>query len=297
MEYTLKNDRLILTVSSLGAEMTSLCQADSGRQLLWQADPAVWGRHAPILFPYTGRLRGGRFYWHGKEYPGGQHGFARDQEFELAAQSPGLLDLMLRHSPQTLGIFPFAFTLHSIYRLAGNTLTHTLKVENPGPGPLQFGIGYHPAFLCPFDEAHATADYELRFDVPQTPVVVETGLSGPGAGLVTGGERVLMQKSAVIPLHDRLFDQDSICMKNLTAGTLSLVEKGTGRRVTLGIQGFPYVLIWSAVTPTLRYVCIEPWHSLPDAADAPGDWAAKPCAAQLAPGESWQTSLPMTFIW
>ena len=29
-----------------------------GREYLWQADPTFWGKHAPVLFPIVGSLRG-----------------------------------------------------------------------------------------------------------------------------------------------------------------------------------------------------------------------------------------------
>ena len=51
----------------------------------------------------------------------------------------------------------------------------TLAVKNTGEKELRFGIGYHPGFALPFDGAHTTRDYELRFDTPQTPAVIETG--------------------------------------------------------------------------------------------------------------------------
>ena len=44
-------------------------------------------RHAPILFPYCGRLKGGAFTHNGVSYEGGQHGFARDMEHALVEQS------------------------------------------------------------------------------------------------------------------------------------------------------------------------------------------------------------------
>ena len=37
-----------------GAEAVSLKNA-AGQEMLWQADPAVWKRHAPILFPVDGQ--------------------------------------------------------------------------------------------------------------------------------------------------------------------------------------------------------------------------------------------------
>lgn len=75
MQATIHNEFLTLTVDTHGAEAVSLKNA-AGQEMLWQADPAVWKRHAPILFPWTGKLTGGAFTHKGKTYPGGQHGFA-----------------------------------------------------------------------------------------------------------------------------------------------------------------------------------------------------------------------------
>ena len=82
MQATIHNEFLTLTVDTHGAEAVSLKNA-AGEELLWQADPAVWKRHAPILFPWTGKLPGGTFEVDGKTYKGGQHGFARDVEHTL----------------------------------------------------------------------------------------------------------------------------------------------------------------------------------------------------------------------
>ena len=47
MQATIHNEFLTLTVDTHGAEAVSLKNA-AGEELLWQADPAVWKRHAPI---------------------------------------------------------------------------------------------------------------------------------------------------------------------------------------------------------------------------------------------------------
>ena len=60
MQATIQNEFLSLTVDTHGAEAVSLKNA-AGEELLWQADPAVWKRHAPILFPWTGKLKDGSF--------------------------------------------------------------------------------------------------------------------------------------------------------------------------------------------------------------------------------------------
>ena len=55
MQATIHNEFLTLTVDTHGAEAVSLKNA-AGEEMLWQAAPAIWKRHAPILFPWTGKL-------------------------------------------------------------------------------------------------------------------------------------------------------------------------------------------------------------------------------------------------
>lgn len=40
---TITNGHVTVTIDSMGAQLTSL--ALDGREYLWQADPAWWGRH------------------------------------------------------------------------------------------------------------------------------------------------------------------------------------------------------------------------------------------------------------
>ena len=96
MEYLLENEFLQAAVSSQGAELVSIRDKAAGRELMWQADAGVWGRHAPILFPYCGRLRGGAFTHRGVRYEGGQHGFARDMEHALVEKMKRMCRCALR---------------------------------------------------------------------------------------------------------------------------------------------------------------------------------------------------------
>ena len=293
MRYTIENQDIRLTVDSHGAEAVSVLNLHTGAEMLWQADPAVWGRHAPILFPYTGKLTGGKLRAKGMEYAGGQHGFARDVEHTLVSQTGDTLVFELHADRQTLDKWPYAFVLRSTFRLEGKAVAHTLTVENPVEEQLRFGIGYHPAFAVPFDDAHKTTDYELRFDRLESPLCV----SALPNGLLNGTNfYYLARNTDAIPLTDELFDNDSHCMVNLRSASLSIVEKDTGRRVSCDIQGYPYVLIWSSIkAKPLRFVCIEPWHSLPAAeADGPS-WSKRAAAAILEPGQQWQTTLFTTF--
>ena len=150
MQATIHNEFLTLTVDTHGAEAVSLKNA-ADEEMLWQADPAVWKRHAPILFPWTGKLPGGTFEVDGKTYKGGQHGFARDMEHTLLKAEGDTIQLELRSDDAIKAErFPFDFVLTSTFRLDGKTVHHTLTVRNPGTEELRFGIGYHPAFNIPF---------------------------------------------------------------------------------------------------------------------------------------------------
>ena len=182
-------------------------------------------------------------------------------------------------------------TVAITYTLDGKTVHHTLSVRNPGTEELRFGIGYHPAFNIPFDAAHTTTDYEFRFDQPESPVILDAYPNG----LLNGKNYYRWKNQQAIPLTDDLFANDSFCMAGLRTKTVGIYEKDTGRHIVCNVEGYPYSLIWSAPAKSVRFVCIEPWQSLPGAEDDPQDWNQRAAAACLAPGEEWSTTLSTTF--
>ena len=86
-----------------------------------------------------------------------------------------------------------------------------------------------------------------------------------------------------------------LCMAGLRSSTVGIYEKDTGRRIVCDVQGYPYSLIWSAPAKPVRFVCIEPWQSLPGAETDPQEWTERAAAACLAPGQRWATTLSTTF--
>ena len=53
--HTLENDQLCVTISDHGAELSGIFDKKNDREILWNADPSHWKRHAPVLFPNVGR--------------------------------------------------------------------------------------------------------------------------------------------------------------------------------------------------------------------------------------------------
>ena len=290
MQVTIHNEALTLTVETMGAEAVSVKNA-AGGEMLWQADPSVWSRHAPILFPWTGKLPGGSFTYKGKEYKGGQHGFARDMEHKVVSAEADCVVLELKAGPETADRFPFDFTLTSTFRLEGKTVHHTLAVTNNGPEKMGFGVGYHPAFNVPFDDKHDTEDYEFRFDRMESPMIIDARPNG----LLSGKNYYRWKNTDTIPLTDDLFANDSFCMVGLRSGKLGIYEKDTGRNVSCDIEGYPYTLIWSKLTEKIRFVCIEPWRTPTGAENDPKEWEQRAAAAVLSQGEHYETTLSTTF--
>ena len=291
MEYCIENEYLKVTVTTWGAQVKSVIRKCDGVEHMWQADKSVWGYHAPILFPHTGKLVDGVLEAKGGVYESSQHGFARVMEHELTAISEDTIVMELHSCPETLARFPYECALISTFTLEGDTLHHTLTVENWDEEAMPFGIGYHPAFTVPFDDKHVATDYELRFSEMESPLC----LNCLPTGLVQDNHYYLGSNITSIPIDEKLFANDSHCMANLRSQTLGIYEVGTGRGVVCNIGEFPYTLIWSK--PGMpKFVCIEPWQSLPSPQNGSRNWNEKPAAAILNPGESWSTTLSTSFV-
>ena len=291
MEYIIENEYLKVTVTTSGAQIKSVIRKCDGAEHMWQADPDVWGNSAPILFPHCGRLLDGKFIAKGETYETNlAHGFARLMEHIFVYQNKDMLVLQLTDTPETLALWPYKFRLMSAFTIEGDVLHHTLTVENRDEEEMPFGIGYHPGFAIPFDDKHTFADYEFRFDIPQSPLC----LNHQPSGLFQGNTYYLAYNTDTIAIDENLFANDSHCMAGLTAKTLGIYEKDTGRAVVCDIADFPYTLIWSKPGEP-KFVCIEPWQSIPSAENSDHKWENKPAAAIIEPGESWSTTLSMTF--
>ena len=87
-DYELRNEDIAVRIASLGAELKSLKDIRSGREYMWDGDPAYWKRVSPVLFPLVGNYRNKQAVYEGKASPLSQHGFARDREFSLVSETP-----------------------------------------------------------------------------------------------------------------------------------------------------------------------------------------------------------------
>ena len=87
MIYSLENEFIAVKINELGAELCSYFDKQSKREVIWQADPAHWKRHAPILFPIVGKVLNNSYQFESTKYKLSQHGFARDEVFTVVEYS------------------------------------------------------------------------------------------------------------------------------------------------------------------------------------------------------------------
>ncbi|MBC6696922.1 aldose 1-epimerase family protein [Hymenobacter sp. BT190] len=289
MTYTLENELCRVQVQAHGAELSSFVRKDlDNLEYIWEADPAVWGRHAPVLFPIVGRLPQDTYQHQGQSYRLPQHGFARDQEFRLVRQTAAELVLELQANDATRAVFPFEFNLQISYRLAGSQLTIGWDVRNVGTTELLFSIGAHPAFRCPLLPGETFEDYEFVFDHP---VSFERYLLE--GGLLTGQTEPVLQQQATLPLRYELFAQDALVLKHFDFTHITLRSRQSGRAVRLRFDGFPYLGFWTK-GPGAPFVCIEPWHGIASSVGSSGELADKEGILALEPGQEFSTSYSIT---
>jgi len=289
MPYYLENDQCRVAVNSYGAELSSFIRKDLPElgqlEYIWPADPAVWGRHAPVLFPIVGRLANDTYQHQGREYRLPQHGFARDREFALVHQTATTLAFELRADEASRAAYPFEFVLTIRYELRGLGLTVRWEVQNPAAATeLLFSIGAHPAFRCPLIPGETFEDYFFHFDHP---VTVERHLLA--GGLLTGQTEPLLAAQTELPLTYALFAQDALVLKHFDFTHLTLRSFRSDRAVRLRFDGFPYLGLWTK-GPGAPFVCIEPWQGIAGSVGGPTELADKEGILTLAPGGQYAAS-------
>ena len=50
--HTIENEELRVMISNHGAELSGIFDKRNNREVLWNADPKYWKRHAPVLDMY-----------------------------------------------------------------------------------------------------------------------------------------------------------------------------------------------------------------------------------------------------
>ncbi|EAD1186763.1 aldose 1-epimerase family protein [Listeria monocytogenes] len=257
----LENEVLLVEMKTAGAELTRIFHKDTGLEYLWNADSKFWGRHSPVLFPTVGRLVDDTYLVDGKQYHLGQHGFARDRDFQVIEQTENSVRFELDADEDSLAIYPYKFKLSIIYTIEKNTVAVSYEVENTDNKRIYFSIGAHPAFHLPLTDGTTFEDYYLDFGTEEN---LETlCLEGP----YRSGEikKIVDEPARYLPLSYDLFKNDALIFEALKQKEMTIKSEKTPHYVKVSFPEFPFVGVWTA-KPGTPFLCIEPWYGIADGA-------------------------------
>ena len=280
----LKNDQLTIKVAEMGAELQSIVDSD-GREYLWQADPKYWPRRSPILFPIVCSVENDTYTVDGQEYHLPRHGFARDTEFTLVAESPTKVVFALHESEETLKVYPFPFNLGVSYRLDGNKI----HVVYTGKSEMLFQIGGHPAFYAPGCEAGQPLKGVLRVDNTDQLMALKSHIDGS----VEMEEVTIASQDGLICFDDEFFANDSVKLHNSQTTCVELLNPDGSVAVKLSYK-CPIIAFWSPYQKNAPFVCLEPWYGVGDPRGFSGEFKEKPFINHLMPGASFMSEYIIT---
>lgn len=271
-------------ISTLGAEVVRW--SVDGSDLLWSCDPVWWDRTAPLLFPVVGRVRDGLIAVEGRQHVMPPHGFASQRHFAVVSQADNAVSLELGNDAETHISFPFAFRLRVDYLLAYTALTVRLSVRNPGPDPLPYALGLHPGFRWPLAGSSRTG-HAVIFESPERPQAHIV----PYGGLMSDAPSPVPLEGTRLPLDDALFAAGALVFLDIASRSVSLEAGDGATTVTLRLEDFPHLAVWSR--PGAPFVCIEPWTGHSDPVGFAGAFAEKPSMRTLPPGATSQHAVDM----
>lgn len=279
-QIKLINKNMSALVNYHGAELRSLTK--DGKEYMWQADPTYWNRTSPVLFPFVGQVAGGVYRVCGNEYKMGQHGFARDMEFELLEKSDSSCLFLLKSNEETQAKYPYDFELKIGYELTESGIKVIWEVGNPGDKDLHFSIGAHPAFNCVLNETQI----EILKDGKDLESFENAVF---GKGLLTHEKKMVSLNDGKMKLDEHSFDGDAYVIEDAQADEVRILSNDGDKVLSVKFDS-PLVGVWSPPDKNAPFLCIEPWYGRADKEGFSGDISEREWGNVLAKGESFKVS-------
>ena len=281
MIHALESNLLYAEINDQGAELYSLYSKQTKTEYLWQGKPDIWGQRAPVLFPIVGRLKDGMYMHNGKAYKMPPHGFVSSAQFSAEPTEDNSLILSCEDTKESRAMYPFAFSFNVIFTVKWNVIETIYEVVNKTNGSMYFSFGSHEGYRCPRFEGEAFEDYYLEFD--HDGIYSSHKLSPEG--LLLKETYPLIEGRRQLSLNYGLFDNDSLVFANVPSGKVALCSRKSASRLEIEYDDAPNLVVWTK--PQAPFVCIEPWHGLPDFEDSEGQLSDKKGIITLEKGASF----------
>lgn len=290
MIYSIENEKIKISVSDMGAEMTSLVLKETNVEYLWQADPEFWAGQAYNLFPICGRLWDGKYTYKGKTYEMNLHGFARKTLFSLVDKSENSLSFSICDSDASYAQYPFHFKLILTYTICDNSVTTTFSVINNDEKDLIFALGGHPGFNVPLADGEKFSDYSICFSDKCKPNKL---CMSERCFYLGSKEPFKLDDDKSFSLSHSLFANDAIFLTDV-AKEVTLKSNISNRYVKVSYPEMNYLGFWHKPQSEAPYVCIEPWTSVPAIDGKVDDFETKVSMMTLNSGKTHTQSFTIS---
>lgn len=268
---TIHNEALTVSISTMGAELQSIQDAN-GVERLWQGDPQFWSSRAPILFPVAGGFRDDCYELDGTRYPMPKHGYVRKVEWQVESVSASEAIFLTNAKHEG---FPFDYELRARFSLEGDALRVAYLISNQDRRAFWCSIGSHEAYATP----EGIEAYEIVFE--QEEKLDDYPLVG---NLILHEPITMAERSNVLPLRYSDFAVDALVFRTLKSRSVTLRSKAHNREIQVDFPQHDTLMFWTK--PGAGYICIEPWCNAPDFVDADLRIDRKPGFLPLKPGET-----------
>ena len=277
----LQNTKLKANFSELGAELISLVNLTTGKEIMWQGNPDFWGGQSPVLFPTVGALKDDQYIFDGQTYEMPRHGFARRKIFEVKNSSENEVIFQLYSDDETLKFYPFEFSLEIRYTLTENKLTVSYQVKNKSEKEMYFSLGAHPGFAVDTENGLKYDDYVITFSDDE-----QLEIHPLIDNLISKETQTIELKNKALPLSYELFANDALVMTTMKSNELILRNNQNENQVIFTFSNFPYFGIWAA--KNADFVCLEPWQGIADLEDHNQELTEKFGILKLGINEEWK---------
>ena len=279
----LDNSIMSIEISNLGAELKSAVK--DGFEYMWCADEKYWARTSPVLFPIVGSLKDKSYKLDGKVYKMNQHGFARDNEFELIHHDNNSATYVFKDNEETLKNYPFKFELIIKYTLINNIIKVDWTVKNKNDKVMSFSIGAHPAFNL------KEGDNFFKFDTNNNIVYNQVDENG----LYDKNRVHTLMNDGYVKITDAMFDNGALIIENNQAKEVAICDKNKSAYIKVVFDTELFGL-WSPAKKKAPFVCIEPWYGRGDGNDFEGELQNKDYIINLNSHESFNASYTIELL-
>ncbi len=254
MIHKINNNKVYISVDTMGAELRSLCDVH-GLEYLWQGGEK-WNQQSPVIFPIVGKPKDFKYIYGGKEYEIANHGFAMTKEFKVAQKRSDKLVLRLREDEETYKSYPFMFTLDMCFELHDDSLTVRFIVTNNDEKDMPYSLGGHPGFRVPLESDEKFEDYYLLFDHIENcpaPYLTRFMTAEPTEFIP------VLENTDRWNLKHENFHRGVLVLEHLKSRGVKLLSSVSGRGLRMDFEDFDNLALWQQ--SDADYICLEPWTS------------------------------------